>query len=76
MIPEPAATVIGRFVARLDRALPGVIGGFYDAGWHPVIRDALAYWRCLPPVPNRSSRALRTETAAFVSHVVGLVGAR
>ena len=48
----------------------------FNAGWHPVIRDALAYWRCLPPVPNRSSRALRTETAAFVSHVAGLVGAR
>jgi hypothetical protein len=48
----------------------------FDAGWHPVIRDALAYWRGLPPVPNRSSRAVRAETAAFVSHVVGLVGAR
>jgi hypothetical protein len=50
--------------------------GVFDAGWHPVIRDALAYWRGLPPVANRSSRAVRTETGAFVSHVVGLVGAR
>lgn len=50
--------------------------GVFDAGWHPVIRDALTYWRCLPPVPNRPARALRAETAAFVSHVVGLAGAR
>jgi Domain of unknown function (DUF4111)/Nucleotidyltransferase domain len=47
----------------------------FDPEWHPVIRDALAYWRCLPPVPRRTSRNLRTETAAFVLHVVDLVGA-
>ena len=62
---------------RAARQLAGEYAlGVFDAGWHPVIRDALAYWRRLPPVPNRSSRAVRTETAAFVSHVVGLVGAR
>jgi Nucleotidyltransferase domain len=45
-------------------------------GLAPGDPGALAYWRGLPPVPNRSSRTVRAETAAFVSHVVGLVGAR
>ena len=46
----------------------------FDAGWHPVIRDALAYWRGHPPLPGRPSRMLRAETAAFVSHVIDLAG--
>lgn len=46
----------------------------FDAGWHPVIRDALTYWRGLPPLPGRTSRALRVETAAFVSHVIDVAG--
>jgi len=32
VIPEPAATVIGRFVTRLDGALGGVMDGFYVVG--------------------------------------------
>ena len=45
----------------------------FDADWHPVIRDALAYWRGLPPL-GRTSRVLRAETAAFVSHVIDVAG--
>lgn len=48
--------------------------GVFGSGWHPVIRDALAYWRGLPPLPGRTFRVLRTETAAFVSHVIDLAG--
>jgi Domain of unknown function (DUF4111) len=46
----------------------------FDAGWHPVLHDALAYWRGLPPRPGRTSRVLRTETAAFVTHVIDAAG--
>ncbi len=86
MLPEPVAGVVERFVARLDQAVPEAVAGFYvagsvalggfraDAGWHPVIRDALAYWRGLPPLPGRTSRVLRAETAAFVSRVIDVAG--
>jgi hypothetical protein len=47
----------------------------FEAAWHPVIRDALAYWRVLPRARHRTPRTLRTETAAFVLHVIDLVGA-
>ena len=46
----------------------------FDPGWHPVIRDALAYWRGLPALPGRTSRVLRAETAGFVSHVIDAAG--
>ena len=49
--------------------------GMFGDRWDPVIRDALAYWRGLPARPGRNSRTLRAETAAFVTHVVDLVGA-
>lgn len=46
----------------------------FGARWHPIIGDALAYWRGLAPPARRTSAALSAETAAFVSEVVGLVG--
>lgn len=49
--------------------------GVFDDRWHPVIREALAYWRGLPARPDRNSRTLRAETTAFVTHVIDLVGA-
>ncbi len=48
--------------------------GVFGAQWHPIIGDALAYWRGLAPPARRTSAALRAETAAFVSEVVSLVG--
>lgn len=47
----------------------------FGAEWHPVIHDALAYWRGLPSSRPTSRDQLRSETAAFVLHVVALVGA-
>lgn len=32
VLPEPAARVVDRFLTRVDRALPGVIDGFYIVG--------------------------------------------
>jgi len=37
-------------------------------------RDALAYWRRQRAMPGRPARLLRTDTAAFVTHVTGLAG--
>lgn len=47
----------------------------FDAAWHPIIHDALTYWRGLPPSSGRPARTMRSETAAFVLHIVDLVGA-
>jgi hypothetical protein len=41
----------------------------FGPGWHPVIQDALAYWRGLARAPGRTPRMLRAETASFVMHV-------
>jgi hypothetical protein len=57
VIPEPAATVIRRFVARLDGALPGVIDGFYVVG-----SIALGAFR-----PGRSDIACGDAAAAAVA---------
>lgn len=46
----------------------------FGARWHPILGDALAYWRGLAPPARRTSAVLRAETVAFVSEVVGLVG--
>ncbi len=46
----------------------------FDARWHPVIHDALSYWRGLPARSIRPRRALRAEAVAFVLHVIELVG--
>lgn len=48
--------------------------GVFGTQWHPIIGDALDYWRGLHPRARRTSAALPAETAAFVSEVVGLVG--
>ena len=43
--------------------------------WHPIIHNALDYWRDLPMRSRTSLLAVRTETVAFVTHVIDSVGA-
>ena len=47
----------------------------FDSRWHPIIDDALAYWRGQPAKPGRPPRVLRAETASFVRHVSKLASA-
>lgn len=43
----------------------------FDAEWHPIIREALAYLRDQPPLPDFADRRSRTHRAGeFVLHVV------
>ncbi|MBV9382462.1 MAG: DUF4111 domain-containing protein [Streptosporangiaceae bacterium] len=68
------ATIRTGTVISKEQAGEYALGVFGDR-WHPVIHDALDYWRGLPARPGRGSRALRAETAAFVTHVVHIAGA-
>jgi Domain of unknown function (DUF4111)/Nucleotidyltransferase domain len=67
------ATIRTGSVITKDQAGEYALGEF-GSPWHPVIRDALAYWRGQPAVPGRPARVLRTNTAAFVTHVADVAG--
>ncbi|HZC12815.1 MAG TPA: aminoglycoside adenylyltransferase domain-containing protein, partial [Thermoleophilaceae bacterium] len=53
----------------------------FEPRWHPLIEDALAYWRGLPPSPayRRLATRRRRDAAEFVASVIdtanGLVAA-
>jgi Domain of unknown function (DUF4111)/Nucleotidyltransferase domain len=68
------ATITTGEVITKERAGEYALANF-DQSWHPIIHDALAYWRGLPPRPGRPGRTLRAETADFVRHIIELVGA-
>ncbi len=46
----------------------------FGARWQPIIDEALSYWRDERSSSGRRPKARRLETAAFVLHVVELVG--
>ncbi len=68
------ATIMTGVVISKERAGAYALDTFAPT-WHPLIHDALTYWRGLPAHTHRPSQAIRTETAAFVLHVVDHVAA-
>lgn len=65
-----ATIVTGRVISK-DQAGEHALNTF-EPRWHPIIREALTYWRRQPRPADASLAALRNDTAAFVHHVIDL----